>query len=229
MLQATKRRREGSHEETRLIFHSGPTTEQFKQVVPETILCAIAKAIINACPPVVKRCRRLYPEKMLATVIGLDRYFEIQRAIYNLKVLRNAFPFFEIVENRHENAAMYFMAIETPEMRIAVNKVDSAKALPTEPQRLQTWPRQPTLFEKKNRHYASLLYGFGDDPAVVAFVHLRFLQADGQYLREEGIDLLALLKTAATTATVETVKSTVVTRLRGRKKIRRDAKPESAS
>ena len=64
-------------------------------------------------------------------VIGIDRYFEIQRAIEKLRVLRDAFPFLEILQDRHENGTTYYMSIETPEVRIAINKTDSPSALPS--------------------------------------------------------------------------------------------------
>jgi hypothetical protein len=203
-----------------VLFQPGLATALFRDAVPETVLREVATSIIQACPPVVKRSRRLYPPRFLPQAIGFDRYLEIQRAVAKQRSLREAFPFLEIVEERHEGGSTYYFAIETPEVRIAVDKVNSPNALPAHRKRLKVRPSQPSLFDKGKKIYSSLLYGFGNDPAVVTFMHVRFLQENGVYLMEEGLDLLALLRSSAITVPVERVEARLDTPLRAGKTTR---------
>ncbi len=112
---------------------------------------------------------------------------------------------------------------------MSVIKIASRSSLPKLNQRKTTMPAQPHLFHAVNRIHATVVYGFDDDPATVAFMYILFLDEDWNYL-PEFIDLLALIRTPVSRVTIEKIADAQPLPLRGPRKIRQPKrKPELGS
>jgi hypothetical protein len=211
------------------------TVLRFRKEIPEKALRAIGKVIVDAIVPEVARVRGRYGGKgpladerraLQAQAIGLSRYMEVQLALSDLRDVQKAFPFITSHLERHVDGFTYYAVVESNDFRLHAIKVDGPHARPAFRQRRNARPFQPSLFEKLNKIYCTLIYGFKEDPAEVSFMLLVLVDEDGNYIGditgEHPIDLLQLLRKDAISVEVEKPAAAVAVPLRGARKIRRN-------
>lgn len=196
---------------------------RFQAKVSAALLRAIGKAIIDAIPAEVAECMKQYPKSLRPSVIGSHRYHKIQAVLSALPDLQKAFPLVRCTLQRHVGGNTYYSVVEDPSFRLHAIKVDGPSSRPAFRQRRNARPLQPSFFDVQDRVYATLIYGFGDDPAVVSFMYILLLDESGAYI-DEPINLLGLIRETAIQVEVESQPASIELPLRGGKKIRRNIK-----